>query len=94
MCGEITKKAIVYSPLLLLIMHWLMDQQKTDPEAARSLWDTRAWRHSGAERTLIPGLQVPLSVFPTGGAPDNIAMLITAAQDLGILWDMLTLPAI
>lgn len=84
----------MYYALLLLIMLWLMDQQKTDPEAARSLWDTRAWRHNGAERTLI--LWLPKShyqFFPTGGVPDNTAMLITAAQDLGILWYMLTQPA-
>lgn len=63
-------------------MHWLMDQQKTDAEAARSQWDSKAWRHSGAARTLI--LPLPKShyqCFPLGGAPDNTAMLITAAQD-------------
>lgn len=66
-CGEITKKAIVYSTLLLVIMQWLMDQQKTGPEAARSLWDTRAWRHSGAERTLILGLpKSHYQFFPLG----------------------------
>lgn len=60
-CGETTKKTIVYWAVLLLIMQWLMDQQKTDPEAARSQWDWRAWRHSGAERTLI--LPLPKSHY-------------------------------